>query len=233
MRLIIIFLLSVFFLKTSGQNTVNFNDGKAWVIRQVKLRDAGGWHTVINVADIVDFESNNTLKIKELGHLGIKTHTYNIDDGKKLKISNGSIYHLKVASDTMMILTDRGNEFLYSPLVSTKNLLTVDSLAHYVLSASWSYDSIASEKWLSFSSDRFLLNEVDTGFMKLTETVRDIASDWGGWRIENYKETLLLTIFSGASYKKITYQIEEITDVRIKAIGWQDGQKVTVTVFKR
>lgn len=203
----------------------------AWVIKQVKLRDTGGWHSVTGIADIIDFKNDSVLTIKEIGSGELKTKGYRIDRNQKIKIDDGSVYQLIIPSDSSLILTDRGNEFIYTPLLSTKNVVTVDNAVNYFLSGAWSYDTISNEKRLYFSIDKFLVGEFDTGLMKFTESLDTGEKNQGGWILNNYESTLLLTILPGTSYRRTTYQIEEVGQKFVRAIGWQDGLKTEIKLY--
>lgn len=229
---IIILLLSVLVLDVYCQKKLKPEIQGAWVIKQVKLRDTGGWHTVTGIADIIDFENDSVLTIKEIGSSELKKKEYRNDQSGKLKISNGSTYQLKITSDSSLILDDHGNEFTYTALLSTKNLISTDSAVNYFLSSPWSYDTISHKRRLHFSTDKFLVGEFDTGLMRFTESLNTGEKNQGGWFINNYKCTLLLTIFPSTSYRKTTYQVEEVTEKYIKAIGWQDGLKTEIEIYR-
>ena len=109
----------------------------------------------------------------------------------------------------------------------------IDDAINNLLNSFWSYDSTHKQQ-LAFSRDPFLVGEFDTGLMRFTETPlsKDSEKNEGGWIIENYKNTLLLTILPSKSYKRVTYQIDEISDNHIKAIGWQSGHYTIIKLYR-
>lgn len=216
------------------QSSQNLLSGKAWVIKDVNLKKDRGWHTVVDIMDIMDFENDSLLVVKKIGVRELKSYRYKVDQKGRLKINNGSQYQLKSLSDSSLALTDGSSVFIYTALRDTKSVISIDSAVKSILSNIWSYDSLGAEKRIEFSEDRFLVGEFDTGLQRFTETSIANGSEkyQGGWTIESYKDALLFTIFPSTSYRKTTYQVEKITDNYIKTVGWQDGLKTIIKLYK-
>ncbi len=232
MRLLWIFIL-VIMQKSNPQDT-GFMPQKAWVIKNITIKRGGGWHSVVDVMDIIDFSNDSLLTVKYFGIGNLQLIKYKIDQNGRFRLSDGSKYQIKFLTHDSLVLTCGNSTFTYTPLKDTKGVAYIDIAINNLLNNVWSYDSVAHKQKLEFTMDKFFVDEVDSGLMRFRETPISKGSEKneGGWIIENYKNTLLLTILSNSSYESVTYQIDEFTEDYIKAIGWQNGYYTIIKLYR-